>query len=141
MFLARFRTVSVSFRNKPAYTALRYNDNRVGDAPEITVLLLPKFRAEATGLIGSDGIESVAAYLKERPVAGDVIPGAGGVRKLRWAARGKGKRGGARIIYLYLVLEASIYLMRCYAKNVKTDLTEDEKKQLRQMAVHLKGAH
>jgi hypothetical protein len=69
-----------------------------------------------------------------------VIPGSDGVRKLRWAAKGKGKRGGARIVYLYVAVAARIYLIRCYAKNVKTDLTADEKKRLRQIAAHLKGA-
>ena len=66
---------------------------RVDDAPEITVLQLPKFKAEATELIGTAGIEAVAVYLIEPPNAGDVIPGSGGARKLRWAAKGKGKRG------------------------------------------------
>jgi hypothetical protein len=112
----------------------------VEDSPEITVLQLPKFKAEATELIGADGIDALAVYLIDDPKAGDVIPGSSGIRKLRWAAKGKGKRGGARIIYLYVVVAARIYLMRCYAKNVKTDLTADEKKQLRQVAAHLKGA-
>ena len=67
----------------------------VDDAPEITVLQLPKFRDEATELIGTDGIENLAVYLIDHPDAGDVIQGSGGVRKLRWAAKGKGKRGGA----------------------------------------------
>jgi hypothetical protein len=53
---------------------------------------------------------------------------------------GQRKRGGARIIYLYAMIAARIYLIRCYAKNVKTDLTADDKKQLRQIAAHLKGA-
>jgi hypothetical protein len=61
----------------------------VDDAPEITVLQLPKFKAEAIELIGTDGIEALAVYLIGRPDAGDVIPGSGGVRKLRWAAKGK----------------------------------------------------
>ena len=87
-----------------------------------------------------DGIKAVAVYLINHPDAGEVIPGSGGARKLRWAAKGKGKRGGARIIYVYVVIAARIYLMRCYAKNVQTDLTADEKKQLRQIAAHLKGA-
>lgn len=102
----------------------------VSDRPEITVLQLPKFKTEATDLIGADGIEAVAVYLISRPDAGDVIPGAGGARKLRWAAKGKGKRGGARVIYQ----------LRCYAKNVRTDLTADEKKELRQIAAYLRGA-
>lgn len=108
--------------------------------PDITVLQLPKFQAEATELIGTDGIEALAIYLIGRPDAGDVIPGSGGARKLRWAAKGKGKRGGARIIYLYVVIASRVYLIRCYAKNVKADLTAYEKKELRQIAGHLKGA-
>jgi hypothetical protein len=107
---------------------------------EVTVLLLPKFRAEATKLIGPEGIELLAAYLSERPDAGDVIPGAGGLRKLRWAAKGRGKRGGARIVYFYVVIAARVYLLRCYSKNIKADLTADELKQLRQIAANLKGA-
>ena len=59
---------------------------------------------------------------------------------MRWASKGKGKRGGARVIYLYVVIAARIYLIRCYSKNVQTDLTADDKKQLRQIAAHLKGA-
>lgn len=111
----------------------------VDAAPEITVLQLPKFKAEATELIGADGIEALAVYLIDHPDAGDVIPGTGGVRKLRWAAKGKGKRGGVRIIYLYVVVAEHVYLIRCYAKNVKTDLRPDEKKALRQIVAHLKG--
>jgi len=110
------------------------------DALEITVLQLPRFKAEATQLIGTEGIEALAAYLADHPDAGDVIRGAGGARKLRWAAKGKGKRGGARIIYVYLVIAARVFLIRCYAKSVKSDLTPDEKKKLRQIAVNLKGA-
>src|ERR1019366_2178614 len=57
---------------------------------EITVLLLPKFKAEATELIGADGIEAVAAHLSEHPGAGDVIPGSGGARKLDGRRRARG---------------------------------------------------
>ena len=64
-----------------------------------------------------------------------MIPGAGGVRKVRWAAKGKGKRAGARVCYD----RRPVFLIRCYSKNVKTDLTPDEKKELRRIAAHLKG--
>ena len=120
------------------YAALRYTES-VHDSFEITILQLPKFKREATELIGADGIEALAVYLIDHPDAGDVIPGAGGARKLRWAANGKGKRGGARIIYLYVVIAANIYLLRCYAKNVSANLTADEMKELRQIAANLKG--
>ena len=64
-------------------------------APEITVLQLPKFKAEATKLIGADGIEAVAVYLIKHPDAGDVIQGVGGARKLRWAARASAAAHGS----------------------------------------------
>lgn len=54
--------------------------------------------------------------------------------------RRRARENGARIIYVYVVVAARIYLVRCYTKNVKTDLTPDEKKELRQIAAHLKGA-
>ena len=119
---------------------MRYYE-RVGGQHELTVLQLPKFKTEALDLIGSDGIEALASFLSCHPTAGAVIPGAGGARKLRWAAKGKGKRSGARIIYVYVVVSGLLYLLRCYAKTVKTDLTQGEKQELRQIAAHLKGAH
>jgi hypothetical protein len=111
----------------------------VASVAEITVLQVPKFKIEATELIGTEGIEAVAVYLTDHPEAGNVIPAGGGLRKLRWAAKGKGKRGGARIIYVYVATAARVYLLGCYAKNVKTDLTGDEKKELRRIAAHLRG--
>jgi hypothetical protein len=69
-----------------------------------------------------------------------VIPGAGGARKLRWAAKGKGQRAGARVIYVYIVIAGRVFLIRCYTKNVKSDLTADEKKELRKIAANLKGS-
>ena len=83
--------------------------------------------------------EALANCLADHPDAGAVIPGAGGARKLRWAAKGRGKRGGARIIYVYFVSAARVFLLCCYLKNVKTDLTADEKKELRQITANLKG--
>jgi hypothetical protein len=63
----------------------------VEEAAEITVLQPPKFKAEATDPIGTDGIEAVAAYLTDHPDGGDPMPGSGGARKLRWAAKKQGK--------------------------------------------------
>ena len=114
---------------------------RTGELSEITVLQLPKFKVEAAAVIGAAGIDAVAAHLAEHPESGAVIPGSGGVRKLRWAAKGKGKRGGSRIIYVYVVVSARIYLMRFYAKNAKSDLTPAEKKELQKLAGYLKGVN
>ena len=71
------------------------------------------------------------AYLAENPSAGDVIQGTGGLRKLRWAAKGKGKRGGVRVIYFHVAAAAQIRLLLLYRKGIKDDLTAAEKAWLR----------
>ncbi len=55
--------------------------------------------------------------LASRPEAGDVVPGSGGVRKIRWSGKGKGKRGGLRIIYYWRKTKNEIWLLTVYAKN------------------------
>ncbi len=61
------------------------------------------------------------------PTKGDVIQGAGGLRKIRVASKGKGKRDGARVIYYYLYSFNRFYLLTIYAKNEVTDLSLQEK--------------
>jgi hypothetical protein len=67
------------------------------------------------------------------PALGDIIPGSGGIRKLRWAAKGHGKSGGARVIYYWAVSEETILMLDAYPKNVKVNLTKDEIKKLRRI--------
>jgi mRNA-degrading endonuclease RelE of RelBE toxin-antitoxin system len=67
------------------------------------------------------------AYLIDHPDDGDVIKGTGGIRKIRWGAKGKGKRGGVRIIYYWRTARGHIYLLNIYGKNEASDLTEKEK--------------
>ena len=55
--------------------------------------------------------------LASKPDAGDIIPGSGGVRKIRWSGKGKGNRGGLRIIYYWKNKENEIWLLTVYAKN------------------------
>ena len=75
------------------------------DATEITVLQLPKFKTEATDLIGTDGIEALAVYLIDHPDAGDVIPGSGGPGNCDGQRRAKGSAAEpARTSWLPLVL-------------------------------------
>ncbi len=66
--------------------------------------------------------------LAEAPKTGDVIPGMGGVRKLRVPLPGRGKRGGARLIYYFWEGEILLLLLHLYAKNEREDLAPDEKK-------------
>jgi len=78
-------------------------------------------------------------FLLEQPLSGDVIQGTGGLRKLRWAANGSGKRGGIRTIYLYITEKSHIHLLTLYAKNEVSDLTAQEKKILKGIVEELKN--
>lgn len=77
-------------------------------------------------------------HLAHNPEAGDVIPGTGGVRKLRWGRTGGGKRGGARVLYFYYRAEAPLYLLLAYAKAQASDMTNDEKKIVAAFAAMIK---
>lgn len=72
-------------------------------------------------------------FLARYPEAGDIIPDSGGVRKLRWMAKGRGKRGGARVIYYFHDLSMPLVLFTAYAKNRKPDLSASERKELRKL--------
>jgi hypothetical protein len=76
----------------------------------------------------------LVGYLAYRPAAGVVIPGTGGVRKLRWGLEGRGKRGGARVIYYYHDMEMPLYLMTAYAKNERENLSQAEINTLQKIA-------
>lgn len=79
-------------------------------------------------------------FLIENPGAGDVMPGCGGLRKLRIAdpKRGKGKRGGARVIYLFVTAASRFYMLDIYGKDEKDDLSASDKRELRRLAEQLK---
>ena len=78
--------------------------------------------------------------LLENPKAGDVIQGTGGLRKIRVSVenKGKGKRGGARVLYVDIEVKEIIYFINVYTKNEKEDLTDDEKKAFKAMVKILK---
>jgi hypothetical protein len=77
-----------------------------------------------------EDLRELQSLLIERPEAGSLIPGAGGLRKLRWAMVGRGKQGGARVIYYWHGSTDVIYLVFAYAKNKQENLTPDQARQL-----------
>lgn len=79
-------------------------------------------------------------FLAERPDAGDIVAGTGGVRKLRWGMASQGKRGGARVLQLYLRHRATVWLLDIYAKREKADLSPDEVKAIRKFVKAIKKA-
>src|SRR5437764_6173289 len=68
--------------------------------------------------LSDDEYQELQKLLIEQPEAGDVVPGSGGVRKLRWRAPGRGKRGGYRVIYFARVERGVIWMLTMYPKNV-----------------------
>lgn len=91
------------------------------------------FTHQVQALMTDEDYASFQTDLAANPMAGDVIEGTNGLRKIRVAANGKGKRGGARVIYYYVSDAAQIRLLLIYAKNRKDDLTADEKRILRRL--------
>jgi hypothetical protein len=77
--------------------------------------------------------EALVNYLAHNPLAGDLIPGTGGVRKLRWALKGRGKRGGARIIYFYHSENLPLFLLSGYAKNTRADLSQADRNDYKRL--------
>lgn len=89
----------------------------------------PLFTKEIDRLLDEEAYRELQMVLVKRPDAGTLIPGSGGLRKIRWASAGAGKRGGARIIYYWHVPDA-IFLLYPFKKNEAEDLTKDQLKKL-----------
>ena len=93
----------------------------------------PIFTADVRLLLSDDEYGALQAHLVAHPDAGDVFAGAGGLRKIRWAAMGRGKRGGIRAIYYHVVSQAQIRMILIYRKGIKDNLTPKEKTVLRKI--------
>jgi mRNA-degrading endonuclease RelE of RelBE toxin-antitoxin system len=107
----------------------------------ITVVELPGFAKAAGGVLTPDEIDGLTLFLANNPDDGEVIPGTGGLRKMRWAAKGKGKRGGARVIYYFRDLNMPLYLLTLYAKGEKVRLSEADKRQARALVDEIVRTH
>ena len=83
--------------------------------------------------------DSLQDVLELKPRSGDVIKGTGGVRKIRWThkKRGKGKRGGTRIIYYYVDACGLIVLISIYSKNEAEDISQEDKKAFKKLTIEI----
>ena len=105
----------------------------------ITVAETPLFLRQAERIWSRGERDEFVDYIAGHPEAGDVIPGTGGIRKVRWGREGAGKRGGARVIYFFHDTDRPLYLLMIYAKARKEDLSAEEKRTVRHFSAMLKG--
>jgi mRNA-degrading endonuclease RelE of RelBE toxin-antitoxin system len=86
-----------------------------------------------------DDLRAFQQFLLLSPGAGAVIPGGAGLRKVRWSAQGRGKRGGARVIYYWLASRHQVYLIYGYVKSEREDLTPKQIKVLAELMRDVKN--
>lgn len=103
----------------------------------LTIVETLSFSREAKKFLSDEELVELKNYLASCPELGDVIPGLRGIRKARWQANQKGKRGGARIVYFFYNLNMPLFLLDIYSKSKKDDLTSLEKKLLNQLVDEL----
>ena len=104
----------------------------------ITVVELSTFLSKVGKTIQPEERDELIIYLASNPKSGEEISGTGGIRKLRWAGKGKGKRGGLRVIYYFYNDSAPVFLLTVYGKGEQETLTDEQKSQLTALAQILK---
>ena len=109
----------------------------MAEAVPVSVVETPEFLAATRKLMSDDERALLMDYLAYNPAAGDLIPGTGGVRKLRWALDGRGKRGGARVVYFYHDAGMPLFALTAYAKNERADLSQQDRNDFRQLTTLL----
>ena len=82
----------------------------------LTIIETPVFQRLARGIWSEEDLDAFKVWLAGDPLAGDVIAGSGGLRKVRWSRAGIGKRGGARVIYYNPLADCTVALLMVYAK-------------------------
>ena len=105
----------------------------------ITVGETGEFIRAAKKIMDDPERTSIVDFLSQNPEAGEIIEGTGGVRKLGWALPGKGKSGGARVIY-YHSQKMPLYILTAYPKGSKDNLSQAEKNTLKKLVGYLKKA-
>jgi hypothetical protein len=93
----------------------------------------PVFTRTIRRVMSAEEYRQLQSALLVRPEIGEIIPGSGGLRKLRWRISGRGKRGGARVIYYWAVAPNEIYMLLAYVKAQQEKLTQDQLRVLRQI--------
>jgi len=103
------------------------------DAAPMTVVETPFFLRKASALLTEEERAELVVFLGMNPDAGPVVPEASGVRKVRWSAQGRGKRGGMRVIYYFHSETFPLFLLTVYAKSQQANLTKAERLEFKKL--------
>lgn len=103
----------------------------------ITIVELPEYIKRAEKLLSKNERDDLLYYLSCNPKAGTLLQGSGGIRKLRWSSKGKGKSGGARVIYLFYNETIPLFLLTIFGKNEKANLSKAESNELAKLVKEL----
>ena len=109
----------------------------VNEPAYITVVETRPFIEDAARCLKENEREEFIGYIAGNPTAGVVIRGTSGLRKVRWGAGGRGKRGGARVIYYYHSERIPLFLLTAYSKSRQSDLTPAERAAMRQIVAEI----
>lgn len=99
----------------------------------MTVVETDRFLKDIERLMPEVDRAKLVAFVGTNPEAGEIIPETGGVRKIRWALQGRGKRGGARVIYYYHSEHLPVFLLAAYAKNEKANISKAERNAMKRL--------
>lgn len=103
----------------------------------MTVVETARFLKDAKSMLSDSEREELVAFLGANPAASEIIPETGGVRKIRWALAGRGKRGGARVIYYFHNERLPVFLLAAYGKNEKANLSMAERNAMKRLVLIL----
>lgn len=106
-------------------------------SPGITVIETPEFISRARGRMSDKEREKIIRFLSLNPDAGEIMTGTGGARKIRFAGKGRGKRGGLRVIYFYYNDTVPLFIFTVFSKNEKINLTQSERNDLKKTLKNL----
>ncbi len=106
----------------------------------VTIVESKAFSRRVAALLSANERDRLIEFLAGNPLAGDVVEGTGGVRKVRFAAQGKGKSGGVRVIYYFYNRDLPLYALLVYGKGERGDLSPDQRMAVSDFAAQVKAS-
>ena len=111
------------------------------NTPMQTIVELPEFIKKSDKLLNASEKDEIISHLAKHVKSGDLMTGTGGIRKLRWSAKGKGKSGGVRVIYYYYNKSIPLFLLTVFGKGERANLSKAESNELAKLTKLLRDSY